>query len=118
MSRGLNAGVLMLVLATGFMSGESLAFAASRPIEQLPEDVVRVSTSWMVIPKDMVEVGREHGPLAALTWGPAKGMSTFVRSTVSEIWDTVKPDKKRSRLASRGRSQGERPHGMLFRYEF
>ena len=104
---------LGVVLVTGLVGGEPLAFAASRPIKQLPGDIVRVSTIWMAIPKDMVEVGREHGPLAALTWGPAKGMTTFVRSTASEIWDTVKPDKKRSRLASRGR-----PNGAIFRYEF
>ncbi len=108
-----RAFLVAVIMATGFMSGGPLAFAASRPIEQLPGDIVRVSTLWMAIPKDMVEVGREHGPLAALTWGPAKGMTTFVRSTASEIWDTVKPDKTRSRLASRGR-----PNGAIFRYEF
>ncbi len=105
--------MVAVIMATGFMSGGPFALAASRPITQLPEDVVRVSTSWVVIPKDMVEVGREHGPLAALTWGPAKGMTTLVQSTASEIWDTVKPDKKRSRLASHGR-----PKGVIFRYEF
>ena len=108
-----RAFVVAVIMATGLMSGGPLALAASRPITQLPEDVVRMSTSWMVIPKDMVEVGREHGPLAALTWGPAKGMTTFVRSTASGIWDTVKLDKTRSRPASRGR-----PNGAIFRYEF
>ncbi len=111
-----RAFVVAVIMSTGFMGGEPLALAASRSIKHLPEDVVRMSTSWMVIPKDMVEVGREHGPLAALTWGPAKGMTTFVRSTASEIWNTVKPDKTdktRSRLASRGR-----PKGAIFRYEF
>ena len=110
-----RACVVAVIMVTGFMSGEPLAFAASRPIKQLPEDVVRMSMSWLVIPRDMIEVGREHGPLAALTWGPAKGITTLVRSTASKIWDTVKPDKnkKRSRLASRGR-----PKGAIFRYEF
>ncbi len=113
MSRGLNAGVMMLILAT--VVGEGSVLAATKPLNQLPADVARWSTLWVAVPKDMVEVGREHGPLAALTWGPAKGMTTLVRSTASEIWDTVKPDKnkKRSRLANRGR-----PTGAIFRYEF
>ena len=111
MSRGLHAGVMMLILAT--VGGEGSVLAATKPLNQLPADVARWSTLWVAVPKDMVEVGREHGPLAALTWGPAKGMTTFVRSTANEIWDTVKPDKTRSRLASRGR-----PTGAIFRYQF
>ena len=108
-----RAFLVAVIMVTGFIAGEPLAFAASRPIKQLPGDIVRVSTFWMAIPKQMHKVGQEHGPLAALTWGPAKGMTTLVRSTASEIWDTVKPDKKRSRLASRSR-----PKGVIFRYEF
>lgn len=89
------------------------AFAASRPIEQLPEDIARWSTLWVAVPKSVVEVGRVHGPLAALTWGPAKGLAALVESTTNEVWNTVKPDEKPS-----DRPRSQHPKGLIFRYEF
>jgi len=100
--------VVAIVLAV-FVGEEPSAFAESKAIRQLPTDVARWSTLWLAVPKDMVEVGREHGPLAALTWGPAKGMTTLVRSTASEIWDTVKVDQQ---------SERQRPAGAILCYEF
>jgi len=89
------------------------AFAESRPIEQLPGDVVRWSTLWVAIPKSMVEVGQEDGPLAALTWGPVKGTAALVESTAKEVWDTVKPDHTPGH-----RPNSPHPKGLIFRYEF
>lgn len=100
--------VIVTILAM-FVSGEPSAFAESKAIRQLPTDVARWSTLWLAVPKDMVEVDREHGPLAALTWGPVKGTASFVRSSVAEVWETVKVDQQRER---------QRPAGAILYYEF
>jgi len=95
------------------LAGVLSAFAASRPIEQLPKDLARWSTLWAAIPKSMAKVGQDDGPLAALTWGPVKGTVVLVESTTKEVWNTVKPDQ---RPGHRLRSQ--HPKGLIFRYEF
>jgi hypothetical protein len=88
--------------------------AERRPLRQLPEDVVRWSTVWLQIPEQMMEVGRTDGPVAAMTWGPTKGAAMMVHSTVKELWEAAKPDKRPGRRRSR---PGE-PRGVMVRYEF
>ena len=110
MKRILFAGVILLATV---VVGRSSAFAESRPIKQLPSDVARLSTLWLTVPVSMIETGQEYGPLAALTWGPAKGTVEFARATKKEVWDSVKPDQKRGY-----RSRTQREIGPVFRYEF
>jgi hypothetical protein len=86
-----------------------------RPIQQLPDDVVRWSTIWLQIPEQMMEVGRTDGPIAAFTWGPTKGAAVMVESTVKELWEAAKPDKRPGRR--RAARPGE-PRGVMVRYEF
>ncbi len=100
--------VAAIVLAM-FLGGEPSAFAESKAIRQLPMDVARWSTLWLVVPKEMIEVDRKHGPLAAMTWGPIKGTTSFVRSSVAEVWETVKVDQQ---------SEREQPAGAILYYEF
>ena len=108
-----RVGMAASVVLSGVMIGLPLVFAESRPLEQLPKDLLRWSTLWMDIPKQMYEVGQEEGPLAALTWGPTKGTAVMLQSTTQELWDVVKPDKRPQR------SQGvDNPKGLIVRYEF
>ena len=102
--------VAFMLMAIGT---DTYALAASKPIGQLPKDVMRWSTMLVEIPKQMVNVGKEQGPLAALTWGPVKGTAHLVESTVKEAWSTVKPEQKQAR-----RPEDERLGGPIFRYEF
>ncbi len=100
--------VMAIVLAL-FVGGEPFAFAESKAIRQLPMDVARWSTLWLAVPKEMIEVDRKHGPLAAMTWGPVKGATSFVRASVAEVWETVKVDRQ---------SEREQPAGAILFYEF
>jgi len=108
-------GILFSVIIglVAFLGGETVALAATKPIQQLPADVARWSTLWMNIPSSMVEEGQEHGPLAALTWGPAKGTAEFARATKEEVWDSLKLDQSQGY-----RSRTRREIGPVFRYEF
>ena len=65
-------------------------------------------------PQQMLEVGRDEGPLAALTWGPTKGTVKLIESTTKELWDVAKPDKERPGR----RPGGDGPKGLIIRYEF
>ena len=87
--------------------------AQSRPIKQLPKDLARWSTAWLAIPQEMAEVGLDHGPLAAVTWGPAKGTARMVDTTTLDMWNAVKPEPHRG-----GRRADERSTGVFFRYHF
>ena len=102
--------VVGMVMALG-MAGTALA-AESKPIEQLPGDVVRWSTTWMEIPKQMIQVSRDEGPLSGFMWGPAKGTMLMVRSTTAALWEVVKPTQQ---PVPAGR---EKDSGALLRYEF
>ena len=90
------------------------AQAESRPIKQLPKDLVRWSTLWMAIPEQMMDVGMEYGPLAAVTWGPAKGTADMVERTTRDLWEASKPEPHPV-VAHRNES---RPKGPVFRYTF
>ena len=106
--------LLAIALVFGLiLSGQLDARARSRPLRELPSDVSRWSTTWMAIPQQVAEVGREHGPLAAMTWGPAKGTARFVRSTVEEVWDAAKLDHQ-----SDGRAANPWPTGPIIQYKF
>ena len=105
-------GIAGIVLGIG-MSLSSAAFAESKPIEQLPKDLARWSTMWVEIPEQMMQVGREDGPVAALTMGPTQGTAKFLQSTGEEVWKAVKPDHRP------GHQPGEdTPQGAILRYEF
>jgi len=110
MKRFLFAGVIVLAM---FVSRGDQVFADARPIQQLPADVMRWSTLWIAIPGSMAQVAQEHGPLAAVTWGPAKGTMAFVQSTAKEVWDPARLDKDSGR-----RFEDERPNEIAFRYTF
>ncbi len=91
------------------------ASADARPLKQLPADVWRWSMSWTEVPKQMLEVGQEYGPVAAVTWGPVQGASSLIGSTTKELWDIMKADKHVRRSAyAPNRSTGT----ALVRYEF
>lgn len=87
--------------------------AESRPLKQLPKDLVRWSTLWMTVPEQMMDVAVDYGPLAAVTWGPAKGTATMVERTTRDLWNATKPDKHPG--AQRDPS---RLKGPVFRYTF
>lgn len=86
--------------------------AVNRPLKKLPADLFRWSLVWVEVPKRMYEVGQDHGPLAAMTWGPTKGTMTMVGATGKELWGAVQTEKH---PAHKPRKQ---PNGPLFRYEF
>ena len=88
------------------------AAAQERPIKQLPADLVRWSMSWTEVPKEMVTVGQEYGPVAAVTWGPVQGAASMVNNTATEVWDIMR-SQKQNRPSARAST------GMaLVRYEF
>ena len=109
-----SMGVLVAMLMVG---GVRAAAAEDRPIEQLPNDVVHWSMLWVEVPKAMMTVGVEHGPLAALTWGPIKGTAAVVESTTKELWKTLKRDEDHPRKGRALAREGD-PKGPIFRYEF
>ena len=102
--------IMGMAIALG-MVGTVFA-AESKPIEQLPGDVVRWSTTWMEIPNQMVQVSRDEGPVSGLLWGPAKGTALMIRSPTAALWEMVRPEQ---RAVPPGREQGA---GALLRYEF
>ena len=110
MARGLWIGMISTAL---LMLHAPSALARSRPIGQLPKDLVRWSTLWVSIPQQMYAVNQEQGAVAALTWGPTKGAAMMIHATGKEVWDVMKVDESR-RLSSREHKTGQ----MLFRYEF
>ena len=91
------------------------AWAKPRPIDQLPDDVLRWSTMWIKVPQEIGEVNREAGPLAAMTVGPAVGTAKMVQRTGRDIWEAMLPDQ---RPGMRTSSKGRGPAGPVFRYEF
>ena len=100
----------------GMWSGMmAIASAEGRPLKQLPSDLVRWSMSWTEVPKQMVNVGEEYGPVAAVTWGPVQGAASMVQSATTELWGIMKADKQARRSAAAPRrSTGS----ALVRYEF
>ena len=76
-----DAGVLGITV----LAAVSLPQAAftEQPLKQLPEDAVSFSLAWVALPQAVVEVTKEHGPLAGASWGVIKGSSEIVERVVS-----------------------------------
>lgn len=108
-----RAGMIVGMIAGAFLAGTGAAQAEGRSIKQLPSDLVRCSLLWTEVPKQMVEVGKDEGPVAALTWGPVKGTAVMVESATKGIWDVMKSNHATRRYSSR-----KNPSGPIFRYEF
>lgn len=93
-------------------SGVSQA-AESKPINELPSDLVRWSTMWTEVPKQMYGVGQAEGPVAAMTWGPVRGTVMLVNATTKALWDVAKSDTRRVH-----HSRDKNPSEAILRYEF
>ena len=102
-----------LAIGLAVSSATVAAAAESKPLGQLPKDVLRWATMWTAIPQEMYAVGQEQGPLAAMTWGPAKGTAVFVDATARELLRTAKSDKRPGH-----QTPNQRPAGPILRYEF
>lgn len=100
------------LLLGGFLAAVTIATvsADAKPLNALPMDIGRWSIMWMVVPQEMYRVGMEHGPVAAVTWGPAKGTAAMVGSTTRELWQAAQPDRRPGRRSN--------DDGMVFRYDF
>lgn len=90
-----------------------LAFAEDRPLKQFPADVARWSTLWMAIPQQMMVVGQEQGPLAAVTVGPTQGAAAMVESTGHEVWNAMQSETNPAQ-----RYKNEEEGTAVFRYDF
>ena len=110
-------GIVRMGLIIGIVSGwMPLAWAESRPMKDLPADLVQWSTMWVEVPKQMVEVGKDDWALAALTWGPAKGTAMMLKSGTKKLWDSMKPDQSADADSSSGSESDVM--GPVFRYTF
>lgn len=110
MRRALASAVVVVGLLGAATSSEC---AESKPIAELPGDLVRWSTMWMDIPQQMVAVGQEEGPLAAMTWGPVRGAAVFMNTTTKALWEAAQSEQRAGHQLS-----GKRPNDAIFRYEF
>ena len=108
----MRAGVMAVVMAGMWCGTMATASAEDRPLKQLPADLARWSMSWTEVPKQMIEVGQEYGPVAAVTWGPVQGAVTMVNSTTTELWNIMKANTQSHRSARRATGMA------LVRYEF
>ncbi len=102
-------GLVMVLVFVA--SGMPFVYAESRTLGQLPGDLWRWSTMWVYVPQQMYAAGLDHGPVAAVTWGPAKGAVLMVNATTRDLWKAAQPDNRP------GRSD-EDISGPLFRYDF
>ena len=104
-----------LLVISGFVATllvPELAVAKSKPLQDLPKDLLRWSLCWIAIPQQMAEEHRDNGPLAAVALGPPKGTAAMVESTTRELWEAAKPDQRR------GPARKSDVKGVIFRYEF
>ncbi len=101
------------LLAVSVMCTGIAMCAESKPLRELPTDLMRWSTLWTAIPRQMYEVGQEDGPLAAVTWGPTKGTAQVIQQTTEELWNAAKPDHRPGH-----ESTVKGSNGVLLRYEF
>ena len=104
-------GAVVIVGMCGLMT--SAQAAQDKPIQALPGDLMKWSTLWVEVPKQMYHVGQDAGPLAAMTWGPVKGAATFVNVTTKALWDAVQQEKREGH-----QPPSEEPVGPILRYEF
>ena len=89
------------------------AWAQTKPLQELPGDLVHWSTMPMAVPNTIRQVGVEEGPISAMVWGPTKGSAVLLRSASEELWALVKPDP-----APEHGPRPKRPVGMILSYEF
>ena len=87
--------------------------AESKPLSELPRDLVRWSTLWMDIPRAMYDVGMEEGPLNAVTWGPVKGTAMLMGTTTQTLWSVVQPETRQGH-----KSKASPTPGVILQYEF
>ena len=102
------------VMVAGWWCAAAMTQAAeSKPLSELPRDLVRWSTLWMDVPRAMYAVGMEEGPLTAVTWGPVKGTAMLMKTTAQTLWEAAQPEQRPGY-----QSQARRPAGVMFQYEF
>lgn len=75
---GWKLGIAALAVASGPPAGFT-----EQPLTQLPEDVVSFSFAWAALPQAVVEVTKDYGPLAGVSWGVLKGSSEAVGRVVN-----------------------------------
>ena len=103
--------VMGALMAMSLMCAPSV-MAEDRPLKQFPADVMRWSTMWAVIPRQMIAVEREQGPLAAVIVGPTNGMAAMVESTGTEVWHAMQPETNPAQRYKNDEG------GAVFRYDF
>jgi hypothetical protein len=119
---GWKLGIAALAVA----SGPQVAFA-EQPLKRLPEDVVSFSLAWVALPQTMVDITKEHGPLAGASWGVVKG-SLEAAARIVNLMDEA-PSATRPRQSKTNRSpawlnidsspsRGARREPALLRYTF
>ncbi len=97
----LNHRIILITVLWGlslFMAAHS-GYSAAEPIEQLPQDILRLGEGIGRIPKS--------------TYSPHEA-SELIRSTVNTLWNFAKPDAQLP--VSSGDYQ--RPKGLVVRYSF
>ena len=109
--RKVLAGAVVVAGVCGLMMAAQAA--EGKPIQELPGDLVKWSTLWVEVPRQMYGVGQEEGPVAAITWGPVKGTVMFVSATTKTLWDAAQSEKRQGH-----RPTSKQPVGAILRYEF
>ena len=109
--RKVLAGAVVVAGVCGLMTASQAA--QGKPIQELPGDLVKWSTLWVEVPRQMYGVGQDAGPLAAMTWGPVKGTAMFVNVTTKALWDAAQSEKRQGHRPTSGQ-----PEGPILRYEF
>lgn len=106
---------------------------AEQPLKQLPEDAVSFSLAWVALPQSMVEMTKDHGPVAGVSWGVLKGSSEAVGRVVN-LLDASPASERRAQARAEqdafatsspswlnlddGRSRKARHEPALLRYTF
>lgn len=109
----MRSGSLAVTMVTGWVMATVAWAAEGKPISELPADLARWSTMWVEVPRQMYGVGQEEGPIAAMIWGPVRGVVMLVNATTKAAWDVVKPETRKAH-----KSRSKQPAGAILRYEF
>ena len=81
--------IFAVIVAVLFVSQASFAFDIDGPIRKLSRGGANILTCIIELPKNIGEVNYEDGPIAALTYGLAKGLyRTGLRGVVG-IYELV-----------------------------
>ena len=109
--RSVLAGAVVVAGVCGLMAtGQA---AESKPVSELPRDLVRWSTLWMDVPQAIYDVGVEEGPVAAMMWGPVMGTARLVSTTTRTLREVAQEEQRPAY-----QSQARRPAGVILQYEF